>query len=265
MNPLSATKRFLKRALPKDLVLAIKQYRHAKVIATITAESEPDLKPIQHLIAKGDTVLDLGANMGFFTKYFSDLVGTSGSVYSVEPIPSTTRILTYVVKKLRLTNVKVLNVAISDAAGTVTMEIPLFASGEENIFEAKIVDGTAHAGFEKVTVESATLDALFRDVLPSIRFVKCDIEGHELPAMRGARKLLGEVKPAWLMEVWGNPAEANSKASQTFAEFTKAGYGAYWFNGTQMKSWQPGDISVNYFFLTEPHISALRKHAVLAE
>ncbi len=264
MNALATTKRLLKRSLPKGLVLAIQEYRHAKVINTITVDSDADLKPIQHLIRPGDTVLDLGANMGYFTKFFSDLVGSTGSVHSVEPIPSTTRILKYVVKKLRLTNVRVLNVAVSDTAGSVTMEIPLFDSGEENIFEAKIVDGTPHQGFEKVTVASGALDVLFHDILPAIRFVKCDIEGHENTALRGAQRLLNEVKPAWMMEVWGNPAEPNSKAAQTFATFAKAGYTAFWFDGTNMRTWRSGEISVNYFFLTEPHSASLKMHLPFA-
>jgi FkbM family methyltransferase len=231
--------------------------RHAKKIRAITIDEEPDFPPLQHLIRAGDSVIDLGANMGFYTKYLSDLVGPSGHVYSVEPIPSTVRILRYVVDKLRLSNVSVIHCAVSDHNGNAMMEIPLFDSGEENIFEAKIIGDSTSNRVQQVNVETKTLDSLFGSVSHKITFIKCDIEGHELRALSHAKCLLQQTKPAWLIEVWGNPDDTASDAGKTFKIFEDAQYQAFYFNGTTMKKRLPGETNVNYFFLASAHVELL--------
>ena len=258
MELLKTIKKILKRALPRDLVLAIKKVRHAEKIRMVSVDDEPDFRPIASLVKPGDSVIDLGANMGFYTKYFSDLVGPTGKVYSVEPIPRTVQILRYVVRKLGMTNVQVINCAVSDSARMVTMEIPLFESGEENIFEAKIVTGASSSRFETVHVESKTVDALVSEIPAAVTFIKCDIEGHELQGLKGAPRVLNEVKPAWLIEIWGNPDETGSKAQETFSVFEASGYGGYWFDGTSMRRRMPGETSVNYFFLMPAHLQTLK-------
>ena len=50
---------------------------------------------IKHLVSPGDIVLDIGANIGTYAKYLSGLVGQSGKVNSVEPVPQTYAILCY--------------------------------------------------------------------------------------------------------------------------------------------------------------------------
>ena len=265
MTMLASIKHVLKQTLPRDLVFTIKKVRHATSISRVTMADEPDFRPLHSLVKPGDTVIDLGANMGYYTKYFSDLVGSTGMVYSIEPIPRTVKILSYVVRKLGLTNVDVINCAISDANQKVTMEIPLFADGEENIFEAKIVNGSADPRFERVEVESRTLDSLAGEIRNRVSFIKCDIEGHELQGLKGAARILAETKPGWLIEIWGNPDDAGSKAAETFAVFARAGYEAFWFDGKHMRRRMPGETSVNYFFLTQSHLPVLREHRLLAD
>jgi FkbM family methyltransferase len=234
--------------------------RHAKKISAITVNEEPDFPPLRYLIRPGDSVIDLGANMGFYTKYLSDLVGPSGHVYSVEPIPSTVKILRYVVDRLRLSNVDVIHCAVSDHNGSAMMEIPLFDSGEENIFEAKIINNSTSNKVQQVNVETKTLDSLFGNYSSQIQFIKCDIEGHELPALSHAKCLLQESKPVWLIEIWGNPDDTTSDAGKTFKLFENAQYQSYWFDGHTVRKRLPGETNVNYFFLTGSHIELLKPH-----
>ena len=93
---------------------------------------EPDLKVVEHLIKPGDSVVDIGANTGLYTKRMSELVGRDGRVFSIEPVPLTFDILGFNVGKLGLTNVELINCAISDTNGSVIVEVPLYESGEEN-------------------------------------------------------------------------------------------------------------------------------------
>jgi FkbM family methyltransferase len=265
MTLLPTIKLALKRALPADLVLWIKMVRHAKRIGAITVDEESDFRPLGALVRSGDSVMDVGANMGYYTKYLSDLVGNAGRVYSVEPIPRTVRFLRHVVRRLRLANVTVLDCAVSDANRTVTMEIPRFDDGQENIFEAKIVESAPGAGTETVSVEAKTLDTLAAQTGARFAFIKCDIEGHELPGLRGASGILRDMRPAWLIEVWGDPDESGSKASATFGLMERSGYGAFWFDGARIRKRLAGERSVNYFFLMEGHVRRLADAGLLAE
>jgi FkbM family methyltransferase len=253
MTLLPTIKRTLKRVLPPGLVQRIKMVRHARRIGMVAVADEVDFRPLGALVGQGDTVIDVGANMGYYTTYLARLVGDRGCVLSVEPVPGTLAILRYVVKRLGLGNVRVIDRAVSDARRSVTMEIPRFPDGERNIFEARIVAGAA-ADSESVRVETTTLDALAEGL--DVALVKVDVEGHELPALRGAAGLLSGGKPAWLIEVWGDPDLPGTQAHETFALMAASGYDAYWFDGAALRRRSAGETSVNYFFLTAEQFRA---------
>ena len=52
---------------------------------------EADIEPIKKLVEPGDFVVDLGANIGWYSNVLSGLVGDQGKVFSIEPIPDTFR------------------------------------------------------------------------------------------------------------------------------------------------------------------------------
>ena len=81
------------RYLPEPLLQSIKARHYARMLRSFTIDQEPDLKLVQHLVKPGDTVLDVGANFGVYTRVLSQLVGPAGRVISVEPVPQTFSIL----------------------------------------------------------------------------------------------------------------------------------------------------------------------------
>jgi FkbM family methyltransferase len=126
---------------------------------------------------------DIGANVGFYSLLASKLVG-SGKVFSFEPA---LRNLSYLRKHLalnRVTNVEVLAMAISDRNGTSSFEI------EETGFMGHL------SGEGEITVPTATLDSLVEEgkVLPP-DYVKIDIEGAELLALRGGSRTFQRSRP----------------------------------------------------------------------
>ena len=126
MSMKTVAKKLALRLVPETVLHLVKKIHYARVIRSISPNDEPDLKVIQRLVAPGHHVADLGANIGIYTKYLSELVGASGRVHSVEPIPLTFDILRSNVRKLGLRNVELKNCAISDTDGYVTMEVPRF-------------------------------------------------------------------------------------------------------------------------------------------
>jgi FkbM family methyltransferase len=244
--------------LPEKVLTGIKKSYYPWRLRFCRAK-EIDLEVIRTLIGHGDVVVDIGANIGGYTYHFSKLVGLQGRVFSIEPIPVTFEILCSNVKKLGLNNVEVFNCAISDDDDWLVMEIPKYESGLKNYYQAKIVDNETANSLNRTKVNSKKIDSLLPYLANAISFIKCDIEGHELNCIRGAANIIRCSRPAWYIEISGNPDDANSPAFEAFCLLKKGGYEAYWFDGTYLKKRLAGDKSVNYFFLTERHIKALER------
>jgi FkbM family methyltransferase len=157
-----------------------------------TVEREYDLMP--ELIAPGDWVLDLGANIGHYTVRCAEIVGSSGRVIAFEPVSATFELLAANAALVPARNITVINAAVSDTTGVIGMQIPQFASGLDNFYEAQITTASA-AAFQ---VLALTVDSLS---LPHpVRLVKIDTEAHEMSVLKGMVNLLNRDKPLLMIE-----------------------------------------------------------------
>jgi FkbM family methyltransferase len=249
--------------LPSSVLLELKKLHYVRSLWRFSEEDERDIKIVKHIVKPGDHVVDIGANIGWYTKTLSGLVGDQGRVYSIEPIQTTFKLLAFCVKKLRLSNVALLNCGISEKNGSAIMEVPEYATGGENYYQARIVTkGSGKSELKRYRIDLKSLDSLFLDSPERIQFIKCDVEGHELPVIAGATKLLTEFKPAWLIEISGDPDSENSDTFKLFSMLGNDGYTVWWFDGLQLRRRSPGDKSVNYFFLMNDHIVDLKRQEV---
>lgn len=257
-------KQLLKRTawkiLPHSTIQFIKKRHYLRLLCSSSLEKEPELRVVRHLVKPGDTVIDIGANVGVYSKILSELVGPDGHVYSIEPFPSTFEILCYIVKKLNLDNVEPINVAVSDSEAVVTMALPYDSSGAETHYRASIVTNYAEEGTsETANVQAITIDSRFLSVSGAISFIKCDVEGHELACIKGAEKFLARSKTAWLIEISGEPDDMDSAAYSVFKLLQNQDYFAWWYDGDKLRKYCPGDKSTNYFFLKDNHVDILNK------
>ena len=137
-----------------------------------------------HLLKPGDLFLDGGANVGVWSVLAAS---TGASVVAVEPVAATADLLARQGESNRFGDrLRVVRCALSDAPGTVVMTADADVSNH-------ILDGDGLG----VTVPCDTLDAVCAGMTPTA--VKLDLEGHELAALRGARRILGD--PALLAVV----------------------------------------------------------------
>jgi FkbM family methyltransferase len=90
---------------------------------------EKECALLDTFLQPGDWVLDLDANVGHYTVRMSHLVGRSGRVIAVEPMPDTFALLACNTRLLDHANVTLLNVAVSDKIATVGIELSSFAEG----------------------------------------------------------------------------------------------------------------------------------------
>jgi FkbM family methyltransferase len=256
-------KRLLKRTawkiLPYSTVQYIKKRHYLRLLGSSLLEKEPELRIVRHLVKPGDSVIDIGANVGVYTKILSELAGPDGHVYSIEPFGPTFEILSYIVKKLHLDNVEPINVAVSDSEAVVTMAIPYDSSGAETHYRASIVKDQAKTKNEMTNVQAVTIDSRFLTTSGTISFIKCDVEGHELACIKGATQFLDRSKAAWLIEVSGDPDDTDSAAHHVFKILKDQDYSAWWYDGGKFRERRPGDKSTNYFFLKENHIDILNR------
>jgi FkbM family methyltransferase len=221
------------------------------------------LAVVRELVQRGTTAVDLGANIGVYTKVLSDLVGPGGTVISVEPVPQTFDVLSRNMRSIGMSNVSCVNVAISDSTGEVVMELPNYDTGGMNFYQATVVatgGATVADSRRRVRVPALTLDTLVAGK-GIVGFVKCDVEGHELACLSGATMVLNSHYPAWLVEVWGDPDRPGTKAMELFRIFEGLSYVSWWFDGHRLVKRTPGERSTNYFFLKEAHITRLRDNA----
>ncbi|MGD1063730.1 MAG: FkbM family methyltransferase [Terracidiphilus sp.] len=153
----------------------------------------PVVEAIYRLVDSSDTVLDVGANIGYMTA--AALSAGAKKVIAFEPHPVLfARLLRNVERwdhEPRFTGrVNVRNEAIDSGGGRATLFIPKgeFA-GNQGI--ATLETNIYQTGFDKVEVAGTTLDTVIHEHREPIGLLKIDIEGHEFQAFRGGSDSLG--------------------------------------------------------------------------
>lgn len=169
-------------------------FRRRMRLGTFVSD-EPEFALLPRLISNGDWVIDVGANVGFYTKRFAELSGPDGRVIAFEPVPDTFVLLANNMDACRANNVTLINAALSDANGIAGIVIPAFAdTGQRNFYQAHLAD---QAG-SNLKIMTLNLDAL--DVPVCVKLVKIDAEGHELSVLKGMQQILRRDRPLLIVE-----------------------------------------------------------------
>ena len=253
-------KRVILRFVPRSVLFRLKSIHYVRALRAFSEVDEPDLKVVRQLVRPGETVWDVGANVGWYTKTLSELVGSQGAVVALEPIHETFSLLSSCVKRLGLNNVRLMNVGASDRDSTGVMWVPEYETGGDNFYRARIVDESQNLGHVvRLPVALRALDSIALEIPGRVEFVKCDVEGHELELVRGADRLIKERQAAWLIEISSDPDEEGSCARKIFEIFLKSQYSVWWLDGRVLRRRQQGQRALNYFFLLPRHVAAMKE------
>ena len=168
-----------------------------------------EIECLKQIIKNGDIVVDLGANIGYYTLILARLVGKSGHVYAFEPDPSNFEILSKNVKENKHDNVTLVQKAVSDK----NSKIKLYVS-KRNLASHRIFD--AEDKRESIEVDVTTLDEYFQKSKKLVKFIKMDVEGAEGATILGASKIIEDSKnlvimmeyfPKWIKKFGDIPEE----------------------------------------------------------
>lgn len=168
--------------------------------------TEPELKFAQSLVGPGDTVIDIGANYGLYSYWLSRAVGSTGTVHAFEPIPFTAATFQRVQSLLRMRGVQLHKVGCAESAAELEFQIPINRSGSMSAGVAHLATRKrgprteVFADFKKLHCPVVAIDDHLAD-LENLSLIKCDVEGAELFALRGAQHLIQRYHPAILCEV----------------------------------------------------------------
>ncbi len=145
---------------------------------------------IRENLKTGDTILDIGANVGFYTMLGSSIVGEQGRVIAVEPNPKTFGKLEKTIQSNQIKNALALNIGL----GSQESEVELYFNSSLGNDSATMV---AHGATESVRVKVLTLDdVVAQHNIGTIAYVKIDVDGFEPEVFKGAKNLLlaGKIK-----------------------------------------------------------------------
>jgi FkbM family methyltransferase len=184
---------------------------------------EPNVtEVIRRSLREGDVFVDVGANIGYDSLMASSLVGTGGRVVSIEASPKTFALLQDNVETNKLRNVRLVNIAASDREGSVE----LFSGFENNIGSASVIKQQGRT--LEAIVQALPLDRILTPKeICSVRMVKIDIEGAELPVVSRIFQAI-ELWPSEMeivLEV--TPSDNIEKWNELFRRIGEAGYGIY--------------------------------------
>lgn len=174
-----------------------------------------EMKFVAEYLRCGDSVLDVGANAGIYTLLAASIVGPAGHVDAVEPVPATGR---------RLLE----NVRINEFEDVVQLHD--VAVGETNGFAqmTSASDATNHVMCSADDAGGVSVPCVRLDTLMSSRtyaFAKLDVEGMELPALKGAiNQIMAGNPPVWMIEVNGSQFRYGITVEELFAWVQAHGY-----------------------------------------
>jgi FkbM family methyltransferase len=234
-------KTVVRKLLPLGVQLRLRRFVLARRIARGEAGIGDEMSGVRAFLSPGDVVLDIGANAGAFAVAMAKEVGPRGRVFAFEPIPDTYDVLVEAVRLSSLANIETLCLAASDHPGRADFVIPE-AEAFAGFYQAHVA--TDKDAGSRIAVELDSLDSLLSlGRIPPASFIKCDVEGHELAVLRGARELVGRHVPNWYMEV------ARATSAEVFEFLLTRGYSAaVWNSGEFTLTRTFVDRTCNYFF-----------------
>jgi FkbM family methyltransferase len=171
---------------------------------------------MQQRIKAGDTVVDVGANIGYFSCLMSNLVGETGQVLAIEASPGIFSQLTANVQENGCSNVQMLNLAVWERPGEITMYL------EHPRNQGRTTLLAQSSGAPVGTIRCDRLVNILSLYIEDISFIKVDVEGAERPVLEDILANVSRFKRPLNVV-----AEISPNNADLIAEFAKSGFDCF--------------------------------------
>lgn len=193
-------KKILYRILPTSLYLACMQHGFFILFDLGILKSDERFKfhyATKKLIKEGDVVLDIGANLGYFSKLFARK-NTKGTLYSIEPIPMFFSRLKVILSSY--SHVKLIHAALGASHGNLHMIMPVQQGVMRTGLPHVISEEEAKLNPDHLTVPVQSARDFLAN-LPHLDYIKCDIEGYEWTVFSTLGVELERLRPLVQIEI----------------------------------------------------------------
>lgn len=162
------------------------------------------------IVRPGDTVLDIGANIGMVSLWLSELVSKNGKVHAFEPNPELQKILEETLNRNQVSNVCLHPIALGSQQGSLELRIPRFNAGAASLIRHRDL---SDCDVVKVPVRPLS-KIVVEEGIKSIRLIKIDVEGFEAEVLQGGLEILESIRPEAILfelnerlekSVWDQP------------------------------------------------------------
>jgi FkbM family methyltransferase len=221
---INTIRKFLYRALTLENYLRVLQRSYFFAYKTGFLKGSSDYSYhyfVKNLITEGDVVIDIGANLGYYSILFAQWVGSTGKIYAVEPIRIYNKIFNEKAKKYDNillypyalgTEEKTIDLVFSSPGGYLSTGLPHVYNSDR--------DGDIENQSFRFEAQMKIPSLLFKD-LKRIDYIKCDIEGFEYIVLSDMKAIIRKFKPKVQVELWSENEE------KTLNLFDELGYLPY--------------------------------------
>lgn len=195
--------------------------RFVHVVHEVQSDSTQVLESLLH---EGDTFIDVGANHGSFAIVASSLVGPDGHVCAFEPQPRLSALVQQSLQK-GVSSHEVHQVALGNTPGEVPLYIPDDTSGSAGLFE----EHSATHEHRRIDVKKRAFDEIVDwERYPGRLVLKLDVEGAEVPFLKGAEEMIDKRKPVIILEIHPGTLKASAHTREELKNILmKYGYETY--------------------------------------
>lgn len=213
-----------------------------------------ELKVLLRHLTPGAVAIDAGAHKGAYTWWFAKRVGPAGRVLAFEPQPHLAQQTARAAAALSLAHVRVFAAGLSETSGEAKLAYL------ESTTHGATLNGLDFPDTKHRVIPTLAVDDL---KLPRLDVMKIDVEGHEQPVLRGARRALERFGPALLIEIETRLHDDGADpVREARALLEPLGYAGWFFSGRSMRpvaefdaaahqQYGKGQYSNNFLFVRE--------------
>jgi len=156
---------------------------------------EPEKDRLFSMISKGQTIIDVGANIGDMTLNFAKIAGDNGLVIAFEPFPPMFSKLTQNIALNSFKNIVTQNLGLANATSVLEMEEPSEGNPGMNRITSNSSKNTTQISVVRLD------DFLKKSNIQEIHIIKIDVEGYEHEVLKGAQEILTHQRPLLFIEL----------------------------------------------------------------